>query len=112
MHTTRAATRSHRIVRGPIAILRDLQRGGRNPLAATQTKIEKNPGSKPAEFPRAADRSSVDEFAQAIVGRTIPVRTRSDEIFRAEQILHLQVRAVRFRFLIARAQECSRAGFP
>src|SRR5882724_6890556 len=103
--TPPTAIRSRRVVPIRTAAPPGLRRADRHRLAAMQTKTDKNPESRPAEFPRAVDRLSVDEFVQAIVGRTIPVPLRSDEISRGEQNLRFPVQADRRRFLIAADRE-------
>ena len=99
------ATRSRRVVPTRTADPPVLRRDDRRRPAATRTKTDKNPESRPVEFPRAADRSSADEFAPAIADRTIPVPLRSDEICRAEQNLRFRVQADQRRFLTAANRE-------
>src|SRR6267143_6903749 len=96
-----AVTRNHQVVPKSIANLRGRRPGVLHPRAAMQKEIDKNPAPRPVEFPRAADRSLSDEFAQVIADRTIPVRLRSGETCRAKQNLLLRAQATRHRFPIA-----------
>src|SRR5205823_983599 len=106
------ATHIRRVALIRTAVPPGLRRADRNRLAAMQTKTDKNPESRPAEFPRAIDQSLAGEFGPAIVGRTIPVPLRSDEISRGEQNLRLRAQADQRRFLIAADREYFRGRRP
>src|SRR5439155_8527759 len=67
-----------------------LRRADRNRLAAMQTKTDKNPESRPAQFPRAVDQLSADEFVRAAGDHTILARLPLVEISRGEQNLRLR----------------------
>src|SRR5262249_56528405 len=86
-----AATRNRRAVAKRIATLPDLRLDGPGRLAATQKENDRTREPKQAEFRRAIDRSSGDEFAPTICDHTILVRLHRDGIFRATQNLPLRV---------------------
>src|SRR5437016_3534103 len=115
------ATRNRRAVPGRIASPPALRPDVPGQLAATRKENDRNRESRPAEFPRAAGRSSVHEFARAVCDRTIlvqwtrrprrveqqrpatrasPLQLRADETYRATQNLPLRARAAPRQFPI------------
>src|SRR5262245_50131787 len=91
-------TRSRRAVPTPIANLPDLRPDVRGRLAARRKENDRSREPRPAEFPRAIDRSSADELAPTICDHTILARRHRDEICRVTQNLPLRVRAAPRQF--------------